>query len=69
MGLIKFLKDKFTRKKDENSLSLSSKKDESLDKYDKGLEKSRKQFSNKLDEFLARRINLRLSENFRCLRL
>ena len=50
MGLIKFLKDKFTRKKDENSLSLSSKKDESLDKYDKGLEKSRKQFSNKLDE-------------------
>lgn len=50
MGLIKFLKDKFTKKKDENSLSLSSKKDESLDKYDKGLEKSRKQFSNKLDE-------------------
>ena len=50
MGLIKFLKDKFTKKKDENSLSLSAKKDESLDKYDKGLEKSRKQFSNKLDE-------------------
>ena len=50
MGLIKFLKDKFTKKKDENSLSLSTKKDESLDKYDKGLEKSRKQFSNKLDE-------------------
>ena len=50
MGLIKFLKDKFTKKKDENSLSLSAKKDDSLDKYDKGLEKSRKQFSNKLDE-------------------
>ena len=50
MGLIKFLKDKFTKKKDENSLSLSVKKDDSLDKYDKGLEKSRKQFSNKLDE-------------------
>ena len=50
MGLIKFLKDKFAKKKDENSLSLSAKKDDSLDKYDKGLEKSRKQFSNKLDE-------------------
>ena len=50
MGLIKFLKDKFTKKKDENSLSLSAKKDDSLDKYDNGLEKSRKQFSNKLDE-------------------
>ena len=50
MGLIKFLKDKFTKKKDENSLYLSAKKDDSLDKYDKGLEKSRKQFSNKLDE-------------------
>ena len=54
MGLIKFLKDKFTKKKDENSLSLSAKKDDSLDKYDKGLEKSRKQFSNKLDELIKK---------------
>lgn len=41
MGLIKFLKNKFA-KKEEN--------EEVVDKYQKGLEKSRKNFSNKLTE-------------------
>ena len=42
MGLVSFLKNKF------------SKKEESVDKYSKGLEKSRENFSNKLSE-LSRR--------------
>lgn len=47
MGLIKFLKEKFTKKKVED---VKNSNDEVLEKYDKGLEKSRKQFSNRLDE-------------------
>ena len=42
MGLVSFLKNKFT------------KKEESLDKYEKGLEKSRENFSNKLSELSKR---------------
>ena len=42
MGLVSFLKNKF------------SKKEESLDKYEKGLEKSRENFSNKLSELSKR---------------
>ena len=38
MGLIKFLKEKFGKKKDETT-----------DKYEKGMEKSRKSFSLKLN--------------------
>ena len=42
MGLVSFLKNKF------------SKKEESVDKYSKGLEKSRENFSNKLSELSKR---------------
>ena len=40
MGLFKFLKNKFSK----------SKTDETVEKYEKGLSKSRQNFSNKLDE-------------------
>lgn len=52
MGLFKFLKDKFGKKKEEKvELTPENKKEEeSLQKYNAGLEKSRKNFSNKLDE-------------------
>ena len=42
MGLVSFLKNKF------------NKKEESVDKYSKGLEKSRENFSNKLSELSKR---------------
>lgn len=42
MGLVSFLKNKF------------SKKEEAVDKYEKGLEKSRENFSNKLSELSKR---------------
>ena len=44
MGLVSFLKNKFASKKEE----------ESVDKYSKGLEKSRANFSNKLSELSKR---------------
>src|SRR5574344_586289 len=48
MGLFKFLKEKFSKKD-------SSKKEEvSLEKYNKGLEKSRLNFSNKLEDLAKR---------------
>ena len=53
MGLFKFLKEKFGKKKEEQSVE-ASKEQKSLDKYDKGLEKSRKNFSNKLEELTKR---------------
>ena len=43
MGLFKFLKEKLSKKKNDNT------EQQSLDKYNKGLEKSRINFSNKLD--------------------
>ena len=56
MGLFKFLKDKFGKKKEEKvELTPENKKEEeSLQKYNAGLEKSRKNFSNKLDELAKR---------------
>ena len=56
MGLFKFLKDKFGKKKEEKvELTPENKKEEeSLQKYSAGLEKSRKNFSNKLDELAKR---------------
>ncbi len=54
MGLFKFLKEKFGKKKSEEVSEVSSKEQKSLDKYDKGLEKSRKNFSNKLEELTKR---------------
>ena len=54
MGLFKFLKEKFSKKKVEDSDKESQTKNssdlKSLEKYDQGLEKSRKNFSSKLDE-------------------
>ncbi len=54
MGLFKFLKEKFSKKDNKNLPDKEQmdekKQEESLDKYDKALEKSRKNFSNKLDE-------------------
>ena len=54
MGLFKFLKEKFGKKKIEETSEVASKEQKSLDKYDKGLEKSRKNFSNKLEELTKR---------------
>ena len=56
MGLFKFLKEKFTKKKEDKvEITPESKKEEeSLQKYNDGLEKSRKNFSNKLDELAKR---------------
>lgn len=56
MSLFKFLKDKFGKKKEEKvELTPENKKEEeSLQKYNAGLEKSRKNFSNKLDELAKR---------------
>ena len=56
MGLFKFLKEKFGKKKEEKvELTPENKKEEeSLQKYNAGLEKSRKNFSNKLDELAKR---------------
>ncbi|MBQ9266624.1 MAG: signal recognition particle-docking protein FtsY [Bacilli bacterium] len=54
MGLFKFLKEKFGKKKVEETSEVTSKEQKSLDKYDKGLEKSRKNFSNKLEELTKR---------------
>lgn len=56
MGLFKFLKEKFTKKKEDKvEITPESKKEEeSLKKYNDGLEKSRKNFSNKLDELAKR---------------
>ena len=48
MGLISFLKNKFTNNK------VETKKDETVDKYEKGLKKSRENFSNKLTELTKR---------------
>ena len=54
MGLFKFLKEKFSKKKVEDSDKESQTKNssdlKSLEKYDQGLEKSRKNFSSKLDD-------------------
>ena len=54
MGLFKFLKEKFSKKKVEDSNKESQTENssdlKSLEKYDQGLEKSRKNFSSKLDE-------------------
>ncbi|MBP5693877.1 MAG: signal recognition particle-docking protein FtsY [Bacilli bacterium] len=53
MGLFKFLKEKFGKKTEKNN-EVSSSEQKSLEKYDKGLEKSRKNFSNKLEELTKR---------------
>ena len=53
MGLFKFLKEKFGKKTDKNN-EVSSLEQKSLEKYDKALEKSRKNFSNKLEELTKR---------------
>lgn len=57
MGLFKFLKEKFG-KKSENSIEHKSeidiKEEKTVEKYDKAMEKSRKNFSNKLDELTKR---------------
>lgn len=52
MGLFKFLKEKFGKKNASQEVQNeeSIKDTKTLEKYDKGLEKSRKNFSNKLDE-------------------
>lgn len=52
MGLFKFLKEKFGKKNASQEVQNeeSIKDAKTLEKYDKGLEKSRKNFSNKLDE-------------------
>ena len=52
MGLFKFLKEKFGKKNANQEVQNeeSIKDTKTLEKYDKGLEKSRKNFSNKLDE-------------------
>lgn len=52
MGLFKFLKEKFGKKNANQEVrnEESIKDTKTLEKYDKGLEKSRKNFSNKLDE-------------------
>ena len=59
MGLFKFLKEKFSKKTSETQeIKVETKEEkkekESLEKYDKGLEKSRKNFSNKLEELAKR---------------
>lgn len=49
MGLFKLLKEKFTKNKKENTL-LDVDKEKSIETYNKGMEKSRENFSNKLEE-------------------
>lgn len=49
MGLFKFLKEKFSKKKNTNEEEKANNKDNSLEKYDKALEKSRKNFSSRLE--------------------
>ena len=48
MGLFKFLKEKLFKKKEKKEEEV--KQAESIEKYDKGMAKSRKEFSSKLDE-------------------
>lgn len=52
MGLFKFLKEKLFKKKD--TQEEETKNEESLSRYDKGMEKSRKEFSSKLDALTKR---------------
>ncbi len=52
MGLFKFLKEKLFKKKEKKEDE--AKQAESIEKYDKGMAKSRKEFSNKLDELTKR---------------
>jgi len=56
MGLFKFLKEKFGKKKEPEKVvtEVEKKEEETLEKYDKALEKSRKNFSNKLEELAKR---------------
>ncbi len=51
MGLFSFLKNKFSKKKEETD---NVEEKESLSTYSKGLEKSRKNFASKLDELSKR---------------
>ncbi len=52
MGLFKFLKEKLFKKKEDSEEN--AKNEESLSRYDKGMEKSRKEFSSKLDALTKR---------------
>ena len=64
MGLFKFLKEKFTKKSEEKKpVEVKNSEEESLEKYNTGLEKSRKNFSNKLEE-LAKRYKAANQEYF-----
>lgn len=64
MGLFKFLKEKFTKKSEEKKpVEVKKSEEESLEKYNAGLEKSRKNFSNKLEE-LAKRYKAANQEYF-----
>ena len=64
MGLLKFLKEKFTKKSEEKKpVEVKKSEEESLEKYNAGLEKSRKNFSNKLEE-LAKRYKAANQEYF-----